>query len=379
MFAACRPAFRIALLGIALGLSPLGQGIAAAQDFGRGPADGQQPGQDPNRRRGSRTEALLQSLDLNHNGVIEANEVNPQQLAELQSRARRYGVDVTLPLSIDKFREAMQTYYNNAGNRRGPNPTTGKPAPDAGSNTAAAAPASRVLVSGSGGASATPSSNSSTGQATTWSSSSSSYGSSAGAGGSAIDSRVRNYAAALLRKYDKNHNGQLDREEWSELSGDWKSADLNGDGIITLDELTAWLMNRSRSRSQSSSPTSSSSSTAATTSSTAATTSGTAATTSGTTTTPATAAGGTTTAPATAAGPTNVLRRSYHFLSPSERLPSGLPEWFRRKDVNGDGQVTMAEFSDTWNDAVAAEFAKYDLNGDGVITAQECLEAQRKK
>jgi hypothetical protein len=39
----------------------------------------------------------------------------------------------------------------------------------------------------------------------------------------------------------------------------------------------------------------------------------------------------------------------------------------------------MAEFSDTWNDAVAAEFAKYDLNGDGVITAQECLEAQRKK
>jgi Ca2+-binding EF-hand superfamily protein len=369
MFAAYRPSFRIAFLGIALGLSPLGQGMAAAQDFGRGPADGQQSGQDPNRRRGSRTEAFLQSLDLNHNGVIEANEVNPQQLAELQSRARRYGVDVTLPLSIDKFRQAMQTYYSNAGNRRGPNPT------DASSNTAAAAPASRVLTSGSGAASATPSSSSSTGQTTTWSSSSSSYGSSGGASsGSAIDSRVRNYAAALLRKYDKNHNGQLDREEWSELSGDWKSADLNGDGIITLDELTAWLMNRSRSRSQSSSSTSSSSSTATTTSSSAATTSSTAA-----PAVTATAASGTATTPATAGGPTNVLRRSYHFLTPSERLPSGLPEWFRRKDVNGDGQVTMAEFSDTWNEAVAAEFAKYDLNGDGVITAQECLEAQRKK
>ena len=58
-------------------------------------------------------------------------------------------------------------------------------------------------------------------------------------------------------------------------------------------------------------------------------------------------------------------------------MPAGLPEWFTRKDVNGDGQVTLAEFSDSLTDDVAAEFARYDLNNDGVITAQEVLAAQR--
>jgi Ca2+-binding EF-hand superfamily protein len=61
------------------------------------------------------------------------------------------------------------------------------------------------------------------------------------------------------------------------------------------------------------------------------------------------------------------------FLMPTERLPQGLPEWFRAKDANGDGQVSMAEFATTWTDALVREFNSYDLNGDGMITPQEVL------
>jgi Ca2+-binding EF-hand superfamily protein len=52
-----------------------------------------------------------------------------------------------------------------------------------------------------------------------------------------------------------------------------------------------------------------------------------------------------------------------------------LPEWFIQKDKDEDGQVTMAEFSNSWSDATVAEFLRYDLDGDGVITPKECLDA----
>jgi len=56
-------------------------------------------------------------------------------------------------------------------------------------------------------------------------------------------------------------------------------------------------------------------------------------------------------------------------------LPLGLPDWFARRDLNGDGQIEMAEFAQEWTDEQAAEFAQFDLNGDGVILPDECLRA----
>ncbi len=67
------------------------------------------------------------------------------------------------------------------------------------------------------------------------------------------------------------------------------------------------------------------------------------------------------------------LRSSYRFLSPHERLPEGLPDWFVDRDTNLDGQVTMAEFADEWTDSKVEEFFKYDGNNDGVITVEEAL------
>jgi len=66
-------------------------------------------------------------------------------------------------------------------------------------------------------------------------------------------------------------------------------------------------------------------------------------------------------------------RSSYRFLSPRERLPEGLPDWFLDRDSNLDGQVTMAEFATDWTDAKVNEFLRYDCNNDGVITVEEVL------
>lgn len=69
------------------------------------------------------------------------------------------------------------------------------------------------------------------------------------------------------------------------------------------------------------------------------------------------------------------LGRVYRFLTPEERLPKGLPDWFASVDQDADGQVLMKEFAEEWNEAVAANFEAFDANGDGLITPQECLQA----
>jgi len=45
----------------------------------------------------------------------------------------------------------------------------------------------------------------------------------------------------MLKQYDKNKNGVLEKGEWSQMSSTWREADRNGDGVITVDELTARL------------------------------------------------------------------------------------------------------------------------------------------
>ena len=74
-----------------------------------------------------------------------------------------------------------------------------------------------------------------------------------------------------------------------------------------------------------------------------------------------------------------VERKSYRFLSPTERLPKGLPDWFLRNDANADGQVMMVEYAATWTETAAAEFSKYDVDGDGFISPEECLAVEQLK
>lgn len=70
-------------------------------------------------------------------------------------------------------------------------------------------------------------------------------------------------------------------------------------------------------------------------------------------------------------------KKSYRIRTSAERLAdiSGLPGWFARLDANGDGQVSMAEYSASWNEQTAADFVQFDLNQDGIVTPEECARA----
>lgn len=323
-------------------------------------------------QRGQRAEGFLRPLDANRNGLIEASEVNDEAKRYLERTAERYGVQATLPLSIDKYRTTViEAYIRVRGSGgpggpsgRGPAPS-GSPGPGAG-GFSMAQNASPSLGFGSSGTSS--------GMSGVGSTRTTSTGSSSGA----VDERYRSYSANMLKRYDKNGNGALDREEWSQLRGEWwKSADANGDGTITVDEIIARLAGyrsrfQSRSSTTTSSTTSSYSSPSTTSSSPVATSSSSSATNSPSTSNASTAT-------STTSSPAPVVRKPYRFLTPAERLPAGLPDWFARKDANGDGQVTLAEFSDSLSDEVVAEFSKYDLNNDGAITPQECLKAMQGK
>lgn len=156
--------------------------------------------------------------------------------------------------------------------------------------------------------------------------------------------KMRKWASDTVAKYDKNSDKMLAGDELEGLSSYNRGADSNGDGKITVDELYQF---------------SSKGSSATATTSTAKS--------------PATAATATTAAPATSADPkkrifTNVKRKSYRFKSTKDRLNN----WrFSSRDVNGDGQVSMSEYSSAWTDRTAAEFKRYDKDNDGMITAAE--------
>jgi len=54
-----------------------------------------------------------------------------------------------------------------------------------------------------------------------------------------------------------------------------------------------------------------------------------------------------------------------------------LPTWFFERDLNDDGQIEMAEFTDQWDADKADEFAMYDSNNDGIITPDEILSSKQ--
>jgi hypothetical protein len=62
----------------------------------------------------------------------------------------------------------------------------------------------------------------------------------------------------------------------------------------------------------------------------------------------------------------------YRFHTSEELLAKeNVPDWFIKKDKNGDGQVAMAEFSGDWTDAEVKRFLGWDANNDGVISPVE--------
>jgi Ca2+-binding EF-hand superfamily protein len=159
-----------------------------------------------------------------------------------------------------------------------------------------------------------------------------------------VTDKDRDEARNTIRRFDRNRNGVLDREEISSrFSGNPMDFDRNKDGRLTESELAVRYARRRETRE--------------------------------------------------ASGesdrdrrdrrdreedvePPDVYggRKSYRVIAGPE-LPEGLPGFFTDKDRNQDGQVEMAEFASKWDDATVGEFFKSDLNRDGIITAEEALRA----
>lgn len=374
---------RFAALLFVLGLSALFSLPANAQVFfgeGRRGDRGDRSG-----GRTARLEGFIRSMDANGNGILEPNEVPENRRGFFAFMVSRAGMSPTEPVPISRLVEGFASPFPGPGGPGsgpfagpmgapppggGPDGGSANMAAGSGGGPAASPPSSSHAESGPK-AGAAPSSppppppvpGFGTGQSigsvpgfgpvvVTSSAAppqnampglSSGAGMSAQPGASASvgeEARYRGFAEGILRRYDANQNGVLDREEWGQMRNDPTAADRNQDGQITVDELAAWLVERGRARY-------------------------------GEEHREARQAGA---SPGDGpAVPGNGARKSYRFLSPKERLPAGLPEWFASRDADGDGQVSMAEFATSWSDQKAREFQDLDTNGDGMITPAECL------
>jgi hypothetical protein len=167
--------------------------------------------------------------------------------------------------------------------------------------------------------------------------------------------KVRAWAKGIIKKNDKNGDMMLQESEWEGL-GQSTKADANGDKVITLDELVAYASRKPGSPASGPSPAVESKSQDAGAQ--------------------APADHGEKFVKPSSPGPSSTKSakdksKTYRFKTAKERLPAGLPSWFTSKDTNGDGQVSMSEYSKSWTESQAAEFKRCDRDNDGIITAEE--------
>jgi Ca2+-binding EF-hand superfamily protein len=182
---------------------------------------------------------------------------------------------------------------------------------------------------------------------------------------------ARTYARNLLQLYDKNNDAVLEEREWKRLSDAWRKTDRNRDGKLTSEEIAdkfVWYRQvAARSSANVASHTSSRDQAAGIQGPTYTVTN---------TVDMASRVGASPEAARPAATDhTGLERKPSRYWFNVRRLPEGLPVWFLQRDADGDGQVQMSEFAETWTEATVAEFQRHDLNRDGVITPKEYLTA----
>ena len=135
--------------------------------------------------------------------------------------------------------------------------------------------------------------------------------------------RDREWAEAAMKKYDKNGDGSVTDPELEKSR--IAIYDKNDDGKVDLNELIAFSQG----------------------------------------------------APKSPTG-TPLTKKSYRLLSAAEKLPKeGLPSWFNDRDRNHDAQVSMHEWSRSWNSSTVRDFTSKDADGDGIITVTEAIESAR--
>jgi hypothetical protein len=174
------------------------------------------------------------------------------------------------------------------------------------------------------------------------------------------------YAKGLVKQYDKNGDSMLQADERKDLRGRPAEADLDKDGVITIDELVMHLSSTAPAAGSTSASTPSSQS------GSSGSGGGNSSHRDGDRRTGDSDGGKRvyTGSAGVVASKEEDKRRTYRFSTAADRLPKVLPSFFSR-DANGDGQVSMNEYSRTWSKSTVAEFRKYDRNDDGIITPKE--------
>jgi len=283
------------------------------------------PGRGEGEDRMARFEGFLKSMDTNGNGVLEEGEVPEERRRMISGIAERLGLEMKGGgVAISKIREAAERRSQERDRERekesGKSEKKQEPlVPGFGvEQTLARVPAfgerveyASVITLGA------------------------SSGSSTSSADPEREARMRGFAQFMMRRYDRNGSGALEKEEWGDMRDDPSPADRDKNGVITIEELTDRLVNRGRGGSDRGESNGSGSNGSGSTERNG--------------------------------------RRSYRFFTAAERLLEGLPDWFLDSDGNSDGQVAMAEYSRYWTEEEARKFDRYDLNHDGLITQYECL------
>ncbi|MDZ4821210.1 MAG: hypothetical protein SGJ20_19795, partial [Planctomycetota bacterium] len=180
--------------------------------------------------------------------------------------------------------------------------------------------------------------------------------------------RVRQYAGSLFKKYDVDKDGFLNKEEISQNPSVDIAADTNRDGLIAAAEFETHMLSRNGVSSGLSS-TGSGSTARSEGSSDGRSRSGRSRDTDSGRSDSRRSRG----IPTALAPLATINGQPTRFMTPTERLPEGLPSWFALKDLDADGQISMGEYSKTWSEAKLREYTEIDSNNDGVITPAECL------
>ena len=153
--------------------------------------------------------------------------------------------------------------------------------------------------------------------------------------------RYKRYADALLKQYDKDKDNRLSKAEVKSMRRPPGEADSNGDGMISRDELIDSIANpkASSSRSSSGEEKSTRSSSRSRFSSRS--------------------------RDSSESEDSKSSSRSSSSRSSSSRVS------FSGNDTNQDGQLQMHEFAREWDSDTLEDFKKKDKNGDGIITRAE--------
>lgn len=270
-----------------------------------------------------RVNSTLERYDRNKDGVLDKSEVKDARWGSPPAEDSDKNRDGRLSRDELAARYAAREGYSRSRNSRdsGRDSSSRKEAEDR-----ARRERDRERFRNSGSTSSRSSSRRPTSNASTRSSSSSSSSSSADS-----QAKYKKYAESLIGNYDKDKDGKLNKDEIKQMRRPPVGADADKDGFITQEELLDSLSGANKS----------------TTKVTVKSDSG-----------------------SDGSRSSRYDRRSSS-NSRSSSGRSGTSSSFDKLDSNADRHVQMHEFSTDWDEEKIAQFYAKDKNGDGVITLEE--------